>query len=103
VDRRRTVPRVDGGPEASRRVDRPGARQDAGRRMVGPLACVGTTDAEAGGHASAGFSLTQYGHIFDADLDRVADRLDALVDPEKGQGRDKAGSTLVQLPTRKAE
>jgi hypothetical protein len=54
------------------------------------------------GHASAGFSLTQYGHIFDADLDRVADRLDALLDPETGQGRDKAGSTLVQLPTRKS-
>jgi hypothetical protein len=55
------------------------------------------------GHASAGFSLTQYGHIFDADLDRVADRLDALVELPTGQGRDSAGSTLVQLPTRKAE
>ena len=55
------------------------------------------------GHASAAFSLTQYGHIFDADLDRVADRPDALVDPATGQGRDKAGSRLVQLRTRKAE
>jgi integrase len=49
------------------------------------------------GHASAGFSLTQYGHIFDADLDRVADRLDALLDPGTGQGRDKAGGTLVPI------
>jgi len=55
------------------------------------------------GHASAGFEPHAYGHIFDADLDRVADRLDALLAPETGQGRDKAGLTLVQLPTRKAE
>jgi integrase len=55
------------------------------------------------GHASAGFSLTQYGHIFDADLDRVADRLDALLDPGTGHRRDKAGGTLVQIPIWKAE
>jgi integrase len=55
------------------------------------------------GHASAGFSLTQYGHIFDADLDRVADRLDALLDPATGHRRDNADGTLVQMPMRKAE
>lgn len=29
------------------------------------------------GHASAAFTLTVYGHIFDADLDDLAARLDA--------------------------
>jgi integrase len=28
------------------------------------------------GHSSAGFSLTRYGHLFDADLDALAARLD---------------------------
>jgi hypothetical protein len=28
------------------------------------------------GHKSAGFSLTVYGHLFDADLDALADLLD---------------------------
>jgi hypothetical protein len=28
------------------------------------------------GHSSAGFSLTRYGHLFDADLDALATRLD---------------------------
>ena len=28
------------------------------------------------GHGSAAFSLTVYGHLFDADLDDLADRLD---------------------------
>jgi integrase len=30
------------------------------------------------GHRSASFSLTVYGHLFDADLDALADRLDAM-------------------------
>ncbi|MEP6625185.1 MAG: tyrosine-type recombinase/integrase, partial [Acidimicrobiia bacterium] len=30
------------------------------------------------GHGSAAFTLTVYGHVFDADLDGLADRLDAL-------------------------
>jgi hypothetical protein len=30
------------------------------------------------GHASAAFTLTVYGHIFDADLDDLADRLEML-------------------------
>jgi len=42
------------------------------------------------GHASAGFTLTVYGHLFDADLDAVADRLDALLRnvprPRRGLG-----------------
>jgi integrase len=32
------------------------------------------------GHASAAFSLTVYGHLFDADLDALADRLDGQKD-----------------------
>jgi DNA-binding transcriptional LysR family regulator len=55
------------------------------------------------GHTSTGFILTQYGHVFDADLDRVVDRLDALLDPSTGHRRGKAGGTLVQIPMRKAE
>jgi hypothetical protein len=30
------------------------------------------------GHGSAAFSLTAYGHIFDADLDELAERLDSI-------------------------
>ncbi len=32
------------------------------------------------GHASAAFTLTVYGHIFDADLDDLATRLDEAVE-----------------------
>ena len=32
------------------------------------------------GHRSAAFTLTVYGHLFDADLDDLAARLDALAD-----------------------
>jgi len=32
------------------------------------------------GHASAAFSLTVYGHLFDADLDALAERLDGQRD-----------------------
>jgi hypothetical protein len=32
------------------------------------------------GHASAAFTLTVYGHLFDADLDALAERLDAQKD-----------------------
>ena len=50
------------------------------------------------GHAIASFTLTVYGHILDADLDRVAERLDAVIgEPETGQGRDKTGRNFVQL------
>lgn len=31
------------------------------------------------GHASAAFTLTTYGHMFESDLDALAGRLDALV------------------------
>lgn len=40
------------------------------------------------GHADAGFTLTRYAHLFPEDLDRVADRLDALRDARTGQTRD---------------
>jgi hypothetical protein len=32
------------------------------------------------GHRSAAFSLTVYGHLFDADLDPLADRLDVMTE-----------------------
>ncbi|MDP9295791.1 MAG: tyrosine-type recombinase/integrase, partial [Actinomycetota bacterium] len=47
------------------------------------------------GHASAGFTLTVYGHIFDADLDRVATRLERSL---RGTARDQRGTKLVKLP-----
>lgn len=39
------------------------------------------------GHSSAAFTLTVYGHLFDADLDDLATRLDVTVSrPPRGQG-----------------
>ena len=43
------------------------------------------------GHASAAFTLTVYGHIFDADLDDLAMRLEEL-------GRDGDGMKVGHLP-----
>lgn len=45
------------------------------------------------GHASAAFTLTVYGHIFDADLDDLADRLEIL-------GRDGDGMTVEPIARR---
>jgi integrase len=42
------------------------------------------------GHASAAFTLTVYGHIFDADLDDLADRLELLE-------RDRDGMTVEPI------
>jgi integrase len=42
------------------------------------------------GHASAAFTLTVYGHIFDADLDDLAARLEIL-------GRDGDGMAVEPL------
>jgi integrase len=42
------------------------------------------------GHASAAFTLTVYGHIFDADLDDLAERLEMLV-------RDRDGMTVEPI------
>ena len=39
------------------------------------------------GHRSAAFTLTVYGHIFDTDLDRVADDLERMI-----RGHDRVGS-----------
>jgi integrase len=51
------------------------------------------------GHASAGFTMTTYAHIFDADLDNVAVRLDELLDGSRtGRRRDEASATVVALP-----
>jgi integrase len=35
------------------------------------------------GHQSAAFTLTYYGHMFDADLDELAARLDAFSRPPR--------------------
>jgi hypothetical protein len=43
------------------------------------------------GHASAAFTLTVYGHIFDADLDDLAARLEVL-------RRDTDGRSVERLP-----
>jgi hypothetical protein len=38
------------------------------------------------GHGSAAFTLTVYGHLFDTDLDDLADRLDVTTSrPPRGQ------------------
>ena len=55
------------------------------------------------GHANAGFTLTVYAHIFDADLDRVADRLDAMRHARTGQGRDNGRGDIVRLADRTVE
>jgi integrase len=53
------------------------------------------------GHASAAFTLTVYGHLFDADLDAVADRVEAaLARAHTGTRRAEAPSGAV-LPFRK--
>jgi hypothetical protein len=44
------------------------------------------------GHASAAFTLTVYGHIFDADLDDLAERLEIL-------GRERDGMPIARLKT----
>jgi integrase len=44
------------------------------------------------GHRSAAFTLTVYGHLFDADLDDVAARLDALRQPTFSASRDHCGT-----------
>lgn len=43
------------------------------------------------GHASAAFSLTVYGHLFDADLDALAERLDGQKDGFRGVSRHVRG------------
>lgn len=55
------------------------------------------------GHADAVFTLSVYAHIFDADLDRVADRLDALRDARTGPGRDNGRGDVVRLEALAAE
>jgi integrase len=59
------------------------------------------------GHASAAFSLTVYGHLFDADLDALAERLDGQIDgfrsvSRHGRGMDGDGEHDAQ-PSRGAD
>ena len=50
-------------------------RHSAAARMIQAGASAKTLQTVLG-HRSASFSLTVYGHLFDADLDALADRLD---------------------------
>ena len=50
-------------------------RHSAAARMIQVGASPKTLQTVLG-HRSASFSLTVYGHLFDADLDALADRLD---------------------------
>lgn len=50
-------------------------RHSAAARMIAAGASAKTLQTVLG-HRSAAFSLTVYGHLFDADLDALADRLD---------------------------
>jgi hypothetical protein len=43
------------------------------------------------GHASAAFTLTVYGHLFDADLDALAERLDGHKDGFRSASRHARG------------
>ncbi|MDP9302146.1 MAG: hypothetical protein M3P43_14830, partial [Actinomycetota bacterium] len=55
------------------------------------------------GHASAAFTLTVYGHLFEADLDAVADALERGVRVEDtGQMRGNLGAEFLPLPHRDA-
>ncbi len=57
------------------------------------------------GHASAAFTLTVYGHVFEADLDHLGERLERVTSrAQTGPGRDRAGSaapSIAVLPTKK--
>ncbi len=56
------------------------------------------------GHASAAFTLTVYGHIFDADLDAVANGLERRSSaPDARPMRGNGGAALVTLPEREVE
>jgi integrase len=44
------------------------------------------------GHRSAAFTLTVYGHVFDADLDLVADNLDLDRPSRDGNGLERLAS-----------
>jgi integrase len=45
------------------------------------------------GHASAAFTLTVYGHLFDTDLDALAERLDDHKDRSRNAPRHIRGMT----------
>ncbi len=47
------------------------------------------------GHCSAAFTLTVYGHIFEADLDDLAERIDSRLRRNTGSGRDRGGDDLA--------
>lgn len=60
-------------------------RHSAAARMIGAGASPKTLQTVLG-HRSAAFSLTVYGHLFDADLNALADRLDNAAPKVEGTG-----------------
>jgi integrase len=56
-------------------------RHSAAARIVGAGGSTKTLQTVLG-HRSSSFSSTVYGHLFDADLDALADRLDAMTERE---------------------
>jgi integrase len=56
------------------------------------------------GHGSAAFTLTVYGHLFESDLDRLAEALDLSRSVyETGRRRDGDGTTVVRIRTNATE
>jgi integrase len=60
-------------------------RHSAAARMIGAGAQPKAVQMIMG-HRSAAFTLTVYGHLFDADLDDLAARLDDISRPDRGLG-----------------
>jgi len=51
------------------------------------------------GHQSAGFTLSVYGHVFDEDMDALAERLEEIVHPPKNDiGEADDGATGQHHP-----
>lgn len=50
------------------------------------------------GHASAGFTLTVYGHLFDTDLDDLAARLDLPADYSRTKPVDLDAERAARTP-----
>jgi integrase len=74
-------------------------RHSAVARMIAAGASPKTVQSIMG-HASAAFTLTVYGHLFDTDLDELAERLDVTASrPSRGHG----GATVHRLDAAASE
>lgn len=68
-------------------------RHSAAARIVGAGGSAKTLQTVLG-HRSSAFSMTVYGHLFDADLDALADRLDSTTERKVLEGAcDERGDT----------